>query len=158
MEKDINFLVENNRFNYRVACFITHNGMVLLEKNNHVDFYNLPGGRVKMNESTLNAMKREIKEEMAIDHIEPKLFYVVENFFFWRGENVHELLFIYDVELNQDHPLLQKNTFACEDNKENIFYWTKFDDMQKMKCLPKIIYDLPKMDFNEIKHFSNFKE
>lgn len=154
-KKDINFTLDNNRFNFRVACFITFNNSALLVKNDNCDFYNLPGGRAKINESTLDAVKREIQEELAIEIVNPKLFYIFENFFNWIDKNVQELLFVYHIKLDKNSPLLHNNSFANKDNYEENFYWVKFDEIKNIKCLPEIIYNLPKMNFNQIKHSIN---
>ena len=55
---------ENNvRLNIRVAGLIMNDNKVLLQTCDNVDFYSLPGGRVKYMEDTLCAIKRELKEE-----------------------------------------------------------------------------------------------
>lgn len=150
--EDISFLSDNNRFNFRVAGFVTYKDSILLVKHDKCDFYNIPGGRVKMNESTFDAIKRELQEELGIEVKDPKLFYVFENFFYWIDKNVQELLFVYHVELENNSPLLKERIFINKDNNEEKLYWKNFDELKNIKCLPEIIYDFPKMNLNEITH------
>ena len=58
--KDVNFSVDANRFNFRVAGFIRIDDKILLQKSPQMDFYNLPGGRVKFGESTVEAIIKEV--------------------------------------------------------------------------------------------------
>ena len=57
----------------------------MLEKSSELDFYTFDGGRVKINEDTNTAIRREINEELGLKNISPKLMYIAENHFPWLG-------------------------------------------------------------------------
>jgi ADP-ribose pyrophosphatase YjhB (NUDIX family) len=65
--KDVSVMFDDIKFNYRVGLIIEKNNQIIIESSRVVDFSLIPGGRVKTLESTSQAMKREIKEEMGID-------------------------------------------------------------------------------------------
>ena len=62
--KDISVMIDDVRFNYRVGLIIENNDDVLVEFNPKVNFVVIPGGRVKTLESTKQAIRREIMEEL----------------------------------------------------------------------------------------------
>lgn len=49
---DITFKATEGIFNYRVAGIIIHNNKLLIMRDGEDSHYYLPGGRVKMNESS----------------------------------------------------------------------------------------------------------
>ena len=61
---DINFKENDFTFNYRVAAIIRYQDKLLVEKNSEVDYYGLIGGRCKLGEDSITAIKREILEEI----------------------------------------------------------------------------------------------
>ena len=143
--KDINFSIDNNRFNFRVAGFITCKGKILLQKSTEQVFYNLPGGRVKFGESTIDGIKRELKEELLIDIDTPPLFYVGENFFKWEDKDVQELVFIYRIELEEKYlDILEHH--KVPDNATEYTYWVDKDTLPTLDCRPNLIYDLLKIE------------
>lgn len=152
MPTDINFSEENNRFNFRVAAYITYKDQMLIQKDDVVDFFNLPGGRVKINENTNSAIRRELKEELELKDISPKLMYVAENSFTWQGKHVQELLFVYHLELTEEEYKLLPNGKKIANTDSEKIYWVSKTEVKKKKCLPTLIYDLPKLDVGAITH------
>lgn len=61
---DISVILDRYKFNYRVACIIQNKDKILLHKNKEDIFYALPGGRVKIGENSISALKREFMEEI----------------------------------------------------------------------------------------------
>ena len=140
--KDVNFSVDTNRFNFRVAGFIRIDDKILLQKSPQMDFYNLPGGRVKFGESTVEAIIREVKEELCIDIDAPKLFYVAENFFKWEDKDVQELVFIYKIDIDRKY-LDILDHHKVPDNATEYTYWIDIANLKNITCKPNLIYDLP---------------
>lgn len=78
---DISFKTELGKFNYRVCAVIIHENKVLVMKDNHANYYYLPGGRVQFNETAEKAVLRELKEEINIDAEIVRPLYFNQNFF-----------------------------------------------------------------------------
>lgn len=57
---NISYEQNNNKFNFRVAGIVMDAGRVLLHTTEQDDFWNLPGGRVELNETTEAAIVREM--------------------------------------------------------------------------------------------------
>ena len=70
---DVAVFVDGIKFNFRVSALIKNKGRYLLEKSIKTDFLNMPGGRVLAGESTLDAIKRELEEELKLENVAPKL-------------------------------------------------------------------------------------
>lgn len=62
-------------------------------------FYCPPGGGVEFGETSEEALRREIREELATEIENPILLGVIENLFTFDGEQGHEIVFIYDARL-----------------------------------------------------------
>ena len=99
---DISFDLDGVRFNYRVSCVISSGGKYLLHRKKGDPFWNLIGGRVSLGESSIDAVKREIKEEIGCDCSISGLAYVSENFFRLKDTDYHELLMIFRGELEEE--------------------------------------------------------
>ena len=77
---DVAVFVDGIKFNFRVSALIENKGRYLLEKSIKTDFLNMPGGRVHAGESTLDAIKRELEEELKLENVAPKLIKISEYF------------------------------------------------------------------------------
>jgi 8-oxo-dGTP pyrophosphatase MutT (NUDIX family) len=140
---DICFLInEQKNFNFRVAAFIHCNNKVFLHTSkNKKEHWNMVGGRVKFNENTDQAIKRELKEELGFDFENVALRAICQNFFVYEGRRVTELLFIYDLQIEPEHPLAKIDRF--EDYKMQYVWFEKQNVVpEKLFCLPKIIYEM----------------
>ena len=58
-------------------------------------FHRLPGGNIELGERSSEAAVREIREELGIELVQPRLLGVLENIFDYRGEAGHEIVFVY---------------------------------------------------------------
>ena len=63
---DVSIEIENIKFNYRVAGIIKNKNNILLHKNDDDIFHAIPGGRIKIGETSKEALKREFIEEMGL--------------------------------------------------------------------------------------------
>lgn len=62
-------------------------------------FHRLLGGSVELGERAVDAVVREIHEELRATMLEPRLLGVLENVFTFDGEPGHEVVFVYDGRL-----------------------------------------------------------
>lgn len=114
---DISCKIGTGKFNYRVAFVLLHDNKVLLTTDERFDFWSLPGGRVKMFESSAQAVQRELLEELGIKPSSERLVWVTEAMFhlsIWNS-NVHELCFYYVLELRKDASIYQQNSITVDD-------------------------------------------
>ena len=90
---DLTFPMETGTFNYRVGAIILHRGNLLLMKNSEEPYYYSVGGRVRFNETTEEAVRREVREETGVDLEIDRFLFFQEQFFDGKvtGTHIHEL-------------------------------------------------------------------
>lgn len=140
----ISFKEDGKKFNFRVGAVILSKDKkrVLLHKIDTYDFYLLPGGRVEWLESTIDAIKRELEEEIGLSNISPKPVGTFENFFSFMDLKFHEVSYNFVVELNDNHKELEKNKkFFGKEGPKYIFEWFDIDKLDKVNLKPEILKD-----------------
>ena len=77
-------------------CIIVNKGLILVQLSKHGDFYRLPGGRVRPEETILQGLQRELREELGLEELgDTKLLYIVDSFYRRRNGIVHEIGFYF---------------------------------------------------------------
>jgi ADP-ribose pyrophosphatase YjhB (NUDIX family) len=97
----IDFTTNNNfRFNFRVAGVAIQDDRVLLHRMDDEAYWILPGGRVEAGETSSQALRREMREELGQDVDAGRLLWIVESFLQDAGRAVHGLGLYYLMSLS----------------------------------------------------------
>ncbi len=155
MTMDCTFHTDDGIFNYRVGAIIRKGSRFLLAYDPAAGIYYSVGGRVRMNETLEEALKREVEEESGIRDFEFRLCAIHENFF----DQVHEISIFFEVlnpevfdsvctgHLTQDGPGGEK------------LVWLESEELSRPNVFPDF---LSRMDFSEsggaVAHFITRKE
>jgi ADP-ribose pyrophosphatase YjhB (NUDIX family) len=145
----ISFDLDQARFNYRVAAVVIDDGYLLAGQEVGGDFWFLPGGRCEIMESSHEAVKREIREEFAVDCEVVRLLWIAENFFRLAGTTFHEIGLYFLVSLPEGSPLLDKTETFHIDEAGIPFEarWFAFADLTGLNLVPAFlrigVLDLP---------------
>lgn len=153
MEKnDIHINKENEKFNFRVAAIFKYKNKILIQKSEKDSFFSLIGGKVKLGETTFDALKREVKEEinMEINKQRSNLLRICENFFSYNFKKYHELLFIYCIEIDDDDKIEKNEDFICFDKATTKMCWINQEKLNSIDLRPKEAKDII-LD-NKLKH------
>ena len=94
---DISIPIDNTLLNIRVALILKTEKGIILEKSN-LGYSFLIGGRIKINETGEEAIKREVFEELGFTLKSVNLKAVIENFYKQKEKQVHELCFVFTTE------------------------------------------------------------
>jgi len=150
---------------YRVAGVIQNKGKILLFTEKLIDFWVLPGGSIKLFESSEEAIKREFKEETGIKIKVERLLWILENSFEMDGQKYHGLELTFLVSpLDSLEKLNQKEFLGIEDDLaltddyqgryknqselELTFRWFNPEELDNIKIKPdvyqKILKQIPK--------------
>lgn len=156
-KRDVNFTFDDGRFNFRVAALLANKDRLLLQTSPAVDFWNLIGGRVKLLESTSEALFRECREELGIEPDNYSLIRIGEGFFEWEGTPVQEIVFVYLINIDDDHPLAKKQDFNNLDSPAEVFHWFKASELKDLNIRPIFVYEYEDLDFS-FKHSTEDKE
>jgi len=91
-------------------------------------FHRLVGGAVELGERSVDAVVREIGEELGTTFLQPRLLGVLESIFVFEGEPGHEVVFVYAGEL-ADPDVVPPGGGWFQDNGEPMFVqWRPIDD------------------------------
>jgi 8-oxo-dGTP pyrophosphatase MutT (NUDIX family) len=102
----------------------------------------LAGGRIKLHETSEQALQRELLEELHESPTRMQFLWTVENFFIDRQKQFHEICLFYLVELDPNSPLLELDTFEKMDHhKIHLFSWVDIHQLSSVNLLPHFLVD-----------------
>lgn len=132
---------DSGRVNIRVAGVCIVDGHLLLQSEEQIDFWVLPGGRPLLLESYRDALCREMKEEIDAEVEVCRLLWAVENFFAFEGEPFHELGYYYEMTLPPYHaPSTVGSAFVGrEGERPLLFRWFALAELAAVQILPAFL-------------------
>jgi 8-oxo-dGTP pyrophosphatase MutT (NUDIX family) len=137
---DISVFMNDVKLNIRSAVIIeTENGYIF-NQDKRDGFYYIIGGRIKINETSEDAAKREVCEEIGIKIGHIKLKAIMESFFVRDDKKFHEICFYYKYKTNETISL-PKNFFVLDE-----------EEMKTKEIQPKNIYEIINSKDNDILH------
>ena len=131
-QQDFRTKVGNTVFGVRATALILQNRKLLVTKDKG-KYYTI-GGAIQVNESTEEAVVREVREELGIKAQAGQLAFVVENRFEQVGVHYHNIEFHYIVDLLEDAPLTMQ-----EDAKPLPCRWLALDDLHTVNLKPAFL-------------------
>ena len=104
---------------------VENNQVLVLDKVKKYGWEGLtfPGGKVEENESLIDSVIREAKEETNLDIKNPRLVGLIT----WIAHGRRDMGFIYETE--------EFSGELIEENREGKLFWTSFEKMKKMDGL-----------------------
>ena len=131
-QQDFRTTVGDTVFGVRAAALILQNGKLLVTKDKG-KYYTI-GGAIQVNESTEDAVVREVKEELGVRAQAGQLAFVVENRFEEDGVYWHNIEFHYLVDLLEEAPLTMQ-----EDVKRQPCEWIDLDKLEEFQLVPAFL-------------------
>ena len=131
-QQDFRTKVGNTVFGVRATALIVQNNQLLVTKEG--DYFYTIGGAIQVNESTEDAVVREVKEELGVKAQAGQLAFVVENRFEQDGVSYHNIEFHFLVDLLEDAPLTMQ-----EDDKRQPCEWIDLDKLQNIQLVPTFL-------------------
>ncbi|HEK9984391.1 NUDIX domain-containing protein [Streptococcus equi subsp. zooepidemicus] len=133
MVQDFRTRTADHSFGVRASALIIKDGYIYLAKSPKEDYY-LLGGAIHVGESTEEAIKREVLEEVGAEVSVDHLAFVVENQFCLEGVNFHQIEFHYIVSLLSD-----PSPSVVEGDCTRVCEWVALDDLDKIRLNPSCL-------------------
>lgn len=133
---DITYCTPEGTFNDRVAAIIVHEGHILIMQDEGIPHDYLPGGRIHVREPIIDALRRELREELDIDLPENRLIFVAESFFTLMETPYHELCFYHLMEAPSSLLERGERFTRVEENEVHHFRWVPFGELAKLDFFP----------------------
>ena len=140
---DIKYKNNNYNFAYRVSALIFNKEKtkILLFYGNDTNFYMLLGGKVKELEKSIEAIKRETREEIGWKDLKFDFIGVSEEIVKSNKTNIQEITLTY--KSIYDGKILDKTFKGIESDWIN-FEWVKIEEIDKYEIHPTKIKDFIK--------------
>ena len=152
---NIKFEQKGTIFNYRIVAIIIKDNKVLFQKLEKDKFWAPIGGRCQLNETSIEAIKREIYEEIEVTEIKDlNLIWVVENFFNINNNNIHEISFYYNVTLGDNEEIYKLKEFKGKEKEKNIYFkWFNLKNIEQEPIKPDFLKKSLTNISNNISHY-----
>ena len=132
---DIGMKIPDGDFTLRAAALIISNNRLLAVKHNNYDCFYTIGGRIKLNETSADAVIREVREETGNYFFVDRLVFVQERFYNTNNVTHHEVVFFY--LMKSDDVCIENGT--CTDQQEEKLYWLPIDELQNTNIVPNFL-------------------
>ena len=140
---DIGMKTPDGSFTLRAAALIINNDRLLAVKHDNYDCFYTIGGGVKVNETSADAVVREVCEETGYLLSVDRLVFVQERFYNINNAYHHEVVFFY---LMKSADICIENE-TCTDQQEEKLHWLPIDELQNINIVPeflqKALTDIP---------------
>ena len=135
----------------RAAAFIINNGKLLFAKHASLPLYYVVGGGIEENETSEQAVIREIFEETGLKLEVDKLAIIQERIHEVNKQKHHEIVFFYTVK---EHPAINNildNSFTDQGTQETL-HWLPIDDLKNFNIIPPFLKEKSFRNMREIEH------
>lgn len=131
-----------------ICLFRNGNSILVFEgydslKGEH--YYRPIGGGIEYGETSIVALKREVKEEIGAEITKPKYLGTIENIFTFNGNIGHEIVMVYDAVF-VDTSFYSKSSFEGQEDDGTIFklLWIPLNEFQNgnLRLVPETLLEL----------------
>ena len=128
---DIQFKINDIIFNCRAVAIIIYDNKILFQKRKQDEFWALLGRKIRVGETTKEAITRELKEELGLVNFNVSDVATVSEYFFEFGKDkYHQFIFGHKVQVNNNEWILKSNEFDGIEKQENlVFKWFELEEL-----------------------------
>ncbi len=152
MPNKISITLEDGSFGSRAAgIMVNGKKRVLLSRLEDEDFWFLPGGIIRLHETSQETVKREFLEETGFEIEVHRLLWIIENFFIFNDEKYHEIGLYFSVSPKEAKELREQQEFIGQEERHApdrswklIFKWFDPSELDKLNLKPSVLIGLLK--------------
>ena len=128
-------------------CVFRHRGRILVahgyDAAKRQGFLRPVGGGVEFGERAVDALRREIREELGAEVAQPRLLGVLENVFTYDGSPGHEIVFVFDARFEDGSFYERKEIDVVEGERKKTATWQPLDALdERMPLYPDGLMEL----------------
>lgn len=154
MAQDWLFRGEGYICDLRVAGVLIRDGKILVQRDRDGSEYALPGGHVRVGETTEAALLREYREETGAEIRVERLLWTEECFWEWNGTQAHNISFYYRIELAEGVDIPDDGNFVPhKDNDAVVIGWMPLAQLSEVTVYPEFIHEAIKNLDAPLQHF-----
>lgn len=127
---------------YRVGGIAVHDGRLLVEQDVRHGFCFVPGGRVEYGENAVEALARELREELGEEATIGRLVLVADNLFEIDGDWFQEASLYFLVEFVPDSSVFERDGAFEGGESGTVFQWIPLDELEQANLLPPFLRQL----------------
>lgn len=152
--RDWLFNVDNSICNFRAVGVHVRDEKILVQLDKRTGEYALPGGHVRVGETSEQALIRELKEEADSDIVCKRLIWTEECFWEWNGTKSHTIAFYYLIDFADSINSPAFSGFTPQNDNENILLgWLPIEELVNITIYPEFLKtEIFKLD-DGCKHF-----
>ena len=142
MTSDWIFTTDHSVCDLRTVGVLVRNHKLLVQRDKDGNEYALPGGHVKIGETTEDGLIREFKEETGAVIQCQRLLWTEECIWEWNGKQAHNISFYYLIELCDGVDIPDIGEFIPhKDNCNVLIGWMPIDELKNLVIYPTFIKD-----------------
>ena len=126
-------------FNYRVGAIAVHNERLLVEQDAERRFCFVPGGRVEYGENAMQALAREVHEELGEEATIGRLALVTDNMFELDGIRYQEIALYFVIEFVPGSTVLDHDGPFEGNEPGTVFQWIPLDAVEQANLFPTLL-------------------
>ena len=153
MKSDWLFQSESNICSFRTVGVLLRDNKILVQRDMDGTEYALPGGHVKIGQTSEESLIREYKEETGADIVFNRLIWTEETFWSWNGKEAHSIAFYYLISLTNDSDIPDDYFESHKDNCNVVLKWVTFHEMKELTIYPAFLKDKIENISEHIEHF-----
>lgn len=140
MNQDWLFRSADYSCDLRTVGVLVRDGKILVQRDRDSTEYALPGGHVKIGETTVDGLVREYMEETGAAIRCVRLLWTEECFWAWNGTQAHNISFYYLIELCDGSDIPDTGEFVShKDNCNVVLGWMPIDELTDLTIYPDFI-------------------
>lgn len=120
MQKDWLFSDKSHICSFRTVGVLIRNNKILVQRDKRGNEYALPGGHVKIGETSMESLIREYKEETGADINCQRLIWTEECFWYWNNKPANTIAFYYLINLCDGSDIPDNGEFVSQKDNCNV--------------------------------------